>query len=61
MLAFLRQRKIRNLERQYLALLEQARDLQRNGDIKGFASKTAEAEAVVQRLEQLRQPPPANG
>ena len=45
----------RKLEAEYRRLLEEARDLQRNGDIKGFAAKTAEAEAIGERLEALRQ------
>lgn len=36
-----------------LRLLAQARDLQRNGDIVGFAAKTAEAEAVERQIEAL--------
>ena len=35
----------------WLRLLEEARDLQRGGDIQGFAAKTAEAAAAEQRLE----------
>jgi hypothetical protein len=55
MFAWLRRRKVVNeqlrLERLHLQLLEQARDLQRNGDIKGFAAKTAEAAEVEQQLD----------
>ncbi|MCU0864450.1 MAG: DUF6435 family protein [Planctomycetes bacterium] len=51
----MRRRKVvneqRRLERLHLQLLEQARDLQRNGDIQGFAAKTAEAAAVEQQLD----------
>lgn len=46
--------KRRKLEKLYRRLLEQARDLQRKGDIEGFARKTAEAEAVGDQLEALQ-------
>jgi hypothetical protein len=39
------------LRRRYAKLLEEARDLQRKGDIRGFADKTAEAEAVGIQLD----------
>lgn len=42
------------LELQYRKLLEEARDIQRSGDMKAFALKTAEAEEVGTRLEELR-------
>jgi len=41
----------RRLEKLHLRLLEQARDLQRNGKIPEFAAKTAEAAEVEQQLE----------
>lgn len=43
------------LKKQYEKKLEQARDLQRNGDIKGFAKVTAEAEEIMKQIEALRQ------
>lgn len=55
MFAWLRRRRLqqerRRLEQAWLRLLEEARDLQRGGDIQGFAAKTAEAAAAEQRLE----------
>ena len=51
MFAWLKRRK---LEKLYRRLLEQARDLQRRGDIEGFAAKTAEAEAVGDQLAALQ-------
>lgn len=57
MLAWLRRRRLvrelRRLERLHLQLLEQARDLQRNGDIRAFAERTAAAAAVEQQLEAM--------
>ena len=43
----------KKLREQYASLLEEARDLQRMGNIKGFALKTAEAEEVSKQLEAL--------
>lgn len=55
MITWLRNRRFineqRRLERLHLQLLEQARDLQRSGDICGFAGKTSEAAAVEQQLD----------
>lgn len=49
-----RQRRERmRLEGLHLRLLEQARDLQRGGDIRGFAAKTAEAAEVERQLDAL--------
>lgn len=39
------------LTRQRLRILAEARDLQRSGDIVGFAAKTAAAEAVERQLQ----------
>jgi len=47
----------KKLLEQYARLLEEARDLQRKGDIKGFALKTAEAEEVSKQLEALSDKP----
>jgi hypothetical protein len=44
---------IAKLEKQYAKLLEEAMELQRGGDIKGYAAKTAEAEAVADKIEAL--------
>ncbi|MCK6692679.1 MAG: DUF6435 family protein [Thermoanaerobaculia bacterium] len=49
-----KQDPLKKLDKQYRQLLEEARDLQRKGDIKGYAQKTAEAEAVAQEMERLR-------
>jgi len=45
--------KRRRLERLHRKLLEQARDLQRRGDIVAFAAKSAEADKVERELRQL--------
>jgi len=55
MFAWLAKRRVAKqreaLERKHLALLTEARDLQRNGDIQGFAARTAAADAVARELE----------
>ena len=42
------------LNERYLALLKEARDLQRAGKIPEFGRKTAEAEAVLAEIDALR-------
>ena len=44
----------RPLQKQYGKLLLEARNLQRGGDIPAFAKKTAEAEEVRKKIEELR-------
>lgn len=41
------------LEKQYDKLLKEARDLQRKGDIPGFAKKTSEAENIRKKIEEF--------
>jgi len=45
--------KRRRLEKLHRKLLEEARDLQRRGDIVAFAAKTAEADKVERELASL--------
>ena len=45
------ERTLDDLRRRYAVLLEEARDLQRNGDIEAFATKTAEAQAVGEQID----------
>lgn len=45
---------VKKLEKQHSVLLEEAMNLQRSGDIKGYATKMAEAEAVEQKIMELR-------
>ena len=46
---------LKKLESQYAAKLEEGIELQRKGDIRGFAKATEEAEAMLQRLNDLRE------
>ena len=45
---------VAKLEQKHAKLLEEAMQLQRKGDIKAYAAKTAEAEAVADEIEALR-------
>lgn len=45
---------VQKLHKKYLKLMEEARDLQRKGDIQAFARKSAEAETVMQEIEDLK-------
>ena len=46
---------VKKLEKQYLAKLKAARDAQRGGKIPLFATLTAEAEEMGQRLDEMKQ------
>lgn len=46
---------IKQLEKQHSKLLEEAMQLQRGGDIKAYAKKMSEAEAVAKEIETLSQ------
>lgn len=45
---------VKKLEKEYLQLMEEAMRIQRGGDIKGYAAKVAEAEAVQDKIDQLK-------
>ena len=53
MFNFLKKDPVKKLRKQYEQKMLEARDLQRQGDIKGFAKKSAEAEALMQEIEGL--------
>lgn len=44
---------LKKLEQQYERLMEEAMQLQRGGDIQGYARKMAEAEEVQKEMEAL--------
>jgi hypothetical protein len=48
---FFKKDKVKELEAKYLRLLEEARDVQRSGDLRKYATKLEEAEAVGRELE----------
>ncbi len=43
----------KKLEKKYQKLLEEARDLQRKGDIKAYAIKSEEADKIADQLKSL--------
>ncbi len=45
---------LEKLEKQYARKLEEARDAQRSGKIPLYANLTAEAEAIADRIDDLR-------
>ena len=45
---------IKKLEKEYDAILLKARDVQRSGDIKGYAKIMAESEEILKQIETLR-------
>ncbi|MEM8933868.1 MAG: DUF6435 family protein [Acidobacteriota bacterium] len=53
MFGFLRPDPKKRLEKQYMKLMEEARDLQRRGDMPAFAEKSAEAEAIGRQMDAL--------
>lgn len=53
MFNFFKKNPTAKLEKKYEKLLEEAMQLQRKGDIKGYAIKSAEAEEVLQEIEKI--------
>ena len=45
---------VKKLEKKYLKLMEEAMAIQRGGDIKAYAEKSAEAEEVAKEIEALK-------
>ena len=45
---------VKKLEKEYSETLEAAMAAQRGGDIKGYAAKSAEAEAIMDKIIALR-------
>ncbi len=46
-----KQDPIKKLEKQYLQIKEQARDLQRSGDLRAYAQKITEAEEIQNKID----------
>ena len=53
MFNFFKKDPVAELSKQYEKLTEEAMHLQRTGDIKGYAAKVAEAEAIQDRIEEM--------
>ncbi len=54
MLSLFKKNPTKKLEKEYNRLLEKARDAQRSGDIKLFATISAEAEEVWAKVEAIK-------
>jgi hypothetical protein len=54
MFGLFKKNPMKKLEEKYLRLLEEAMEIQRKGDIKGYSAKIAEAEAIQQQMEELK-------
>jgi hypothetical protein len=54
MFSLFRKDPIKQSEKKYLQLMEEARDLQRSGDLKAYAQKIAESEELQQKIEDLK-------
>lgn len=46
----------KKLRKEYELLLEQARDIQRSGDLKAYARKLEEAERIWEQIEKINTP-----
>lgn len=46
---------IKKLEKEHAKLLEEAMNIQRSGDIKGYAAKMAEAEELEKKIAEMRE------
>lgn len=53
MFGLFKKNPVKALEKKYEKLLEEAMQIQRSGDIKGYAAKMAEAEEVQKEIEAL--------
>jgi hypothetical protein len=54
MFSFFKRNPIAKLEKQYLRLMEEARDIQRTGDLKAYARKIAESEELLEKIDTLK-------
>ena len=55
MFKFFKKDPIKQLEKEYEKLMEEAMHIQRGGDIKAYALKVAEAEEILKKIEAMRQ------
>ena len=44
---------IKQLEKKYLQIMEEARDIQRSGDLKAYARKIEESESIQKQIDVL--------
>lgn len=55
MLQFFKKDPAARLNKQYKRLMEEARDIQRSGDLKLYATKIAEAENIAKQIDAIKQ------
>lgn len=53
MFGFFKKNPAGKMKKEYVALLEKARDAQRSGDIKGYAKLVEQSEALLRKIEEL--------
>jgi len=51
---FFKKNPVQTLEKQYARLMEEAMHIQRSGDLKAYARKIEEAEAVQEEIDKLK-------
>ncbi|MBR9919268.1 MAG: Lacal_2735 family protein [Bacteroidetes bacterium] len=54
MFSFFKKDPARKLEKEYEKILLEARDVQRSGDIKGYARLMAKSEEILKEIESIR-------
>ena len=54
MFGFFKKDPVKKMEKEYYALLEKGRDIQRSGDIKGYAQIMADAEELLKKIEEKK-------
>ena len=54
MLSFFKKDPVKQLTKKYELLMKEARDIQRSGDLKLYATKISEAESLAREIENLR-------
>lgn len=53
MFGLFKKNPVKELEKQHARLLEEAMNLQRNGDLKGYAAKLTEANEIEDKIIEL--------
>lgn len=54
MFSFLKKDPVSKLNKQYKAVLEQALEAQRRGDIRSYSELTSEAEKIAEKIDNLK-------
>jgi len=54
MFGLFKKNPVKKLEKQYYAMLEKARDIQRSGDIKAYAKIMADSEELWKEIETIK-------